>query len=816
MIRIISRHQLFVATDFQSTPTYPKNIMTPTRLFFFLLFLCIASHSFSQYIPGQTYFGANNYIEYHAGDLPIIVSAPHGGYLEPASIPDRNCTGCVTTRDSRTEELAYQIDSAVQVMFGGHPHIIINKLARVKLDANREIVEAAQGNALAETAWDEYHSFIQAAKDSSRTHFGSALYIDLHGHAHSIQRLELGYLISRTQLQNSNTNLDAMNLQNSCSIKHLKNVLNPAASFAEILRGNECMGEFLVEHGFPSTPSASDTAPAPTDPYFSGGYNTVRHGSRDSSDINGIQFELNWTGVRDNSSNRKAFARGLACAIRDYLDRWFFDLDTWDPGHLVTSTANHGPGTLREALVGAEDGDVITFDPSLNGDTIRLEKELRICRQVTIQGPGSAQLAVSGGDSTRLIRIMQTDSVVISGLSLTRGQSPAGEDGGGILVEGSLQLLNCILTDNHADDDGGGVSVQENAAAYLDSCTISNNSCGDDGGGLRVFNGSLTIRNTTVSNNFSPSFGGGLSSSGTVEIEASTFSENQANGVGGGIRCFGGSLSILNSTFDHNTSDNHGGGISTTVDSDLNFCTIVNNTTVNTGGGLRSSGANCTIENTLIANNAAPTGPDLAINGGSYISNGFNCISDTTGSEWAASPSDQLGNTSSPIDPIIVPLTNNGGPTATIALDPNSPCIDQANGVGAPPTDQRGRTRISNGQPDIGAYEYHEPVHISQQGDLSGDPGQNDNTGQNGNAFGRATKDLFRLYPNPTNHLIRFEFKEDGNYQILVGNMLGQTLWHTSIKGSKEEILDVSKWPSGTYWVRVNGDISAARVFQVR
>lgn len=772
------------------------------RIVFLIALLELFTFSFSQaqFTAGQTYFGTNNYIEYHAGDLPIIVSAPHGGYLEPATIPDRSCSGCVTVRDSRTEELAYQIDSAVQVLFGGHPHIIINKLARTKLDANREIVEAAQGNPQAETAWAEYHTFIQASKDGARNNFGSALYIDLHGHGHSIQRLELGYLISRTQLQNNDSTLDALNFQNSSSIKHLSNVLNPGVSFAEILRGNECMGEFLVEQGYPGTPSASDPAPGPTDPYFSGGYNTVRHGSRDSSDINGIQFELNWTGVRDNATNRSAFARGLACAMRDYLDRWFFDLDAWNPGHLVTTTSDSGPGSLRDALLGAEDGDIVTFDPNLNGDTIRLEKELRICSQVTIQGPGDSLLAISGGDSTRLIRALPSDSVNILDLSLVRGKSPTGEDGAGILVEGTVRLTNCTIANNYADDDGGGVSIKENALAILEGCTIQNNSCGDDGAGLRNFNGTLEINNSTVSNNTSPSFGGGLSSNGVVTISKSTFSANSADGAGGGIRTFGGTLSLENSTIASNMSNNRGGGISTSIDFEMNFCTVVNNTAVNQGGGIRLTNSNCTIENTLVANNAAPLEPDLGSNGGTYLSNGYNFIGDSTGSAWVPALADQLGNTAAPLDPLLLPISNNGGPTQTAALDLGSPCINSANSTSAPATDQRGWIRIYGGQPDIGAFEYQPPVHISQNGSTPWD---------------ETNHSHIKLFPNPAQDRLVVEFPDKGTYQISIGNMLGQIFLDTVLTDSSRDEFDVSKWPEGVYWIKVGGGMTAEKVFLV-
>lgn len=173
----------------------------------FLLITFQVSLLYSQYTPGVTYYGANNYIEYHAGDIPIIISVPHGGYLKPTSIPDRSCSGCITGIDGRTQEIAYELDSALRNVFGGMPHIIINKLSRIKLDANREIVEASQGDTASEAAWHEFHNFIQAAKNKCKSDFGSALYIDLHSHGHPKQRIELGYLITRTELQNSNASL---------------------------------------------------------------------------------------------------------------------------------------------------------------------------------------------------------------------------------------------------------------------------------------------------------------------------------------------------------------------------------------------------------------------------------------------------------------------------------------------------------------------------------------------------------------------------------------------------------------------------------
>src|SRR6266849_9420480 len=64
----------------------------------------------------------------------------------------------------------------------------------------------------------------------------------------------------------------------------------------------------------------------------------------------------------------------------------------------VINTNDIGPGSLRQALADANDGDTINFDPSIYGQTIALTSaELVIDKSITISGPGPNSLAVSGG-----------------------------------------------------------------------------------------------------------------------------------------------------------------------------------------------------------------------------------------------------------------------------------------------------------------------------------------------------------------------------------------------------------------------------------
>ena len=138
------------------------------------------------------------FIEYLPGTLPLVISAPHGGYLKPAGMPDRQ-EGKVE-QDGFTQEMARALREEFLARTGGTPYLIICRLHRVKVDCNREIKEAAQGNALAEKAWHEYHDAIEQAKAAVQTAFGAGLYIDLHGQRHAEGRVEIGYLLTPKEL----------------------------------------------------------------------------------------------------------------------------------------------------------------------------------------------------------------------------------------------------------------------------------------------------------------------------------------------------------------------------------------------------------------------------------------------------------------------------------------------------------------------------------------------------------------------------------------------------------------------------------------
>ena len=334
----------------------------------------------------------------------------------------------------------------------------------------------------------------------------------------------------------------------------------------------------------------------------------------------------------------------------------------------VTTTGDSGPGSLRQALADANNGDTILFDPALNGQAITLTTaELVIDTNVTIDGPGPNLLTVRRDQQASLFRIfhvMPGTIPVVSGLTITGGHVEDAR-GGGILNEGgTLRITNCSVHDNlcfggGVNASGGGIynasgtlnitqsSISDNGTLQAggvfnggqmqisDSTIIGNHAYqigvgGGIGGGI-VNNGTLTISDSVVSGNYAgepnpfptpaPSitplpvgYGGGISTGGgNLTIQRSIITGNTATGfggAGGGING-GGSLNITASTISNNHADNAGGGINAYGAVTITDSTISGNSGGNYGGGIDSYGP--LIQNSTISANVAAYGSGIYI-----------------------------------------------------------------------------------------------------------------------------------------------------------------------------------------------------------
>jgi Secretion system C-terminal sorting domain len=360
------------------------------KLMFSVTFWFLSFYGFAQVI-----YGINNYTQYHAGSLPIIISVPHGGLIAPSDIPDRTCNDPTIVTDSKTIELARQIDTALFNLTGCHPHLIICNLRRTKVDCNRNIADGACGNNQAGVAWTEFQDFIKQAQFLSNVKFQhKAIYIDLHGHGKPIKRLELGYGLTGNMLRSTDSELNNPTIiANSSSIERL--VANNVNGYthAELIRGPTALGSLLGNAGFPSVPSQQYPDPGATD-YFSGGYNTFNHTCiLPGNSFDGLQIECDQS-VRLNDLSRKVFADSTASILIRYLSIH----------HNIHLNTNCGLTTTVTEII---NDDNISFEiipnPASDFVTLRIDEikgsfEVIIINQfgeIVLQTKNQSQLSVS-------------------------------------------------------------------------------------------------------------------------------------------------------------------------------------------------------------------------------------------------------------------------------------------------------------------------------------------------------------------------------------------------------------------------------------
>lgn len=278
-----------------------------------LVVMLIASASLSGAESAAARFGTDRFVEYAPGDLPIVITSPHGGDLNPQSIPNRT-VGSVE-RDFNSLLLARALVDALEKTSGHRPHLIASHLHRRKLDPNREIKEAAAGNPQAERAWREFHDFIRAATAAAVARHGFAFLIDVHGHAHPLPRLELGYGLNGAQLNQGDAAFDKSDFATLSTLRDLHAKLG--GSGAELIRGPRSLGTLFTERGIRAVPSAQEPGPGPG-PFFSGGYIVHTH-ARDTAKVDGVQFEAWRNGIRDTEENRRRFAQIAAEVLGVFL-----------------------------------------------------------------------------------------------------------------------------------------------------------------------------------------------------------------------------------------------------------------------------------------------------------------------------------------------------------------------------------------------------------------------------------------------------------------------------------------------------------------
>jgi hypothetical protein len=226
-------------------------------------------------------WGTNQYIEYVPGSLPLLICAGHGGRLEPETIADR--VNGIITSDFNTDLLAVAIAEALAERTGAWPHLVMCHLHRRKVDPNRSLDEATDGDEGAILAWNEYHAFIGTARTAMVAQTGLGLLLDVHGHGQEPARLILGYALNPEDLDLAGADFEAE--AETSSLRDL-NQRSPA-TFAELVCGQTSFGGRYQAAGFPAVPSPAVPAPG-NDPFLPGG---IRPGRTAAAPVAAVMAE---------------------------------------------------------------------------------------------------------------------------------------------------------------------------------------------------------------------------------------------------------------------------------------------------------------------------------------------------------------------------------------------------------------------------------------------------------------------------------------------------------------------------------------------
>ena len=392
--------------------------------------------------------------------------------------------------------------------------------------------------------------------------------------------------------------------------------------------------------------------------------------------------------------------------------------------------------TVGDALAGSfYEQDTIQFAEDLfTGGTSRSilidNGELVIFGDLSIQGPyiqehGSELLIFDGAGQNRLFEIRPEISVNLNNITITNGAIDGG--GGGILNNGTLKVINCVIAKNLANVGGGIYSG--NGSVEIVNSLLTDNSASGSGGGIYNYKGLVTVTDSIISGNTASNNGGGIGNIvGTTIITSSTISNNSASD-GGGIYNYSSVykkqaiLEIANSIVSRNSASNDGGGIRTKAFSSSTRLTIVSSTISENSAGNSAGGiyhdkfTKTTLDNTIVAANAASTkGPDIYFTNYEYydtLSGSHNLIGNNADNPFRNGVDGNLvGTNEVPIDPRLGEWLQFNNGRWGYALSPGSPAIDAGDNALAVDFNEETllydiaeNDRIQNGIVDIGAYE---------------------------------------------------------------------------------------------------------------
>ena len=288
----------------------------------------------------------------------------------------------------------------------------------------------------------------------------------------------------------------------------------------------------------------------------------------------------------------------------------------------VTSSADSGSGSLRDIIDNvANAGDSIVFANSISTITLT-SGDIQIDLNISIDGGGDVEIDGNANSRIFNINGNNVLIVSIQNLTFKNGSENSGNGGGAIYNRNeNVTVSNCVFTGNSFTRSwgqrGGGAIYNYNGLINLIDCTITNNSAsgsGNDGGGIfagRNADSQFFVDNCLIKDNSAVGDGGGVfTQNGFLSITNNTeISDNEASDDGGGICINSVNVNFFideNINFNNNSAGDNGGAYFSNGDLDIVFtnCNFIGNSSEDRGGAIcANNSTKIKIYNSLFTNN---------------------------------------------------------------------------------------------------------------------------------------------------------------------------------------------------------------------
>lgn len=262
------------------------------------LFLLCLAWLFLSRLDAQT---PEKLFSVEVGDLPIILTAPHGGSKAIPGVPERHGKEVdffKSATDAFTDQLTEKLADAIEAKMGKSPYVVIARFHRKYLDANRRARDAFESQEAA-TVYSAYHKAIADARNEVINRWGGGALFDIHGQGAEPRAIFRG-------------------TQNGKTTTHLVSRFG-----REALNGETSLFGLLAKQDVQVIPAIGTTGPER--PEYAGGYTVITYGSSSGGTFDAIQLELG-RDLRAPGANADT-ANKLANAIKEFYIQYLPQAD---------------------------------------------------------------------------------------------------------------------------------------------------------------------------------------------------------------------------------------------------------------------------------------------------------------------------------------------------------------------------------------------------------------------------------------------------------------------------------------------------------